>query len=133
MPGVISNLDRHEWYKHGTCYGESADLYFQEAVALLNQIDNSDDRQDSAIGILFANNLGNTLTADQIRRSFDWEFGPGAGNKVQVKCDRGGLITELWLNLRGDIDLDTPLAELLQNAPNTSKGCRAGIVDRAGF
>jgi ribonuclease T2 len=127
MPGVASNLERHEWYKHGTCYGTSAGEYFQEAVALLNQIN------QSSVETLFANNIGKTLSARQIREAFDQSFGAGSSSRVQIKCDKTGLLTELWINLQGEIELDTPISSLIEAAPSASAGCDGGIVDRAGI
>lgn len=34
MPGTASDLDRHEWIKHGTCYGKSQQEYFSDALNL---------------------------------------------------------------------------------------------------
>ena len=127
MPGVASQLQRHEWTKHGSCYGEPAEVYFKEAMALQEQVNLSPVRE------LFVANVGDTLSAAEIRASFDQTFGAGAGAKVKVSCDRNGLISELWVNLHGEIDADTPLATLLKNAPDAEIGCREGMVDRVGF
>lgn len=126
MPGVLSNLDRHEWIKHGTCYGTTPDEYFDEALMLLEQVNNSLVRD------LFADNIGNSLSATEIRAKFDAAFGAGAGNKVNVKCD-GKLISELWLNLQGEIKAQTQLADLLKNAPTAQSSCQEGKVDPVGF
>ena len=32
MPGTRSLLDRHEWIRHGTCYGSDAETYFRLAL-----------------------------------------------------------------------------------------------------
>ncbi len=42
MPGYQSNLHRHEWIKHGTCYGTDADTYYQHSIALTEKINRSD-------------------------------------------------------------------------------------------
>ena len=34
MPGVSAGLERHEWRKHGTCSGLSAEAYFASALDL---------------------------------------------------------------------------------------------------
>ena len=31
MPGYASGLHLHEWYKHGTCYRETPEEYYQES------------------------------------------------------------------------------------------------------
>jgi ribonuclease T2 len=129
MPGFASNLQRHEWIKHGTCYGTSAEIYYQHALALTKQINNSQ------VGKLFASNIGRKISAHQIRTAFEQSFGKGAGNKVTIRCDRKGNISELWINLQGKINLDTPLdslmTELISDAPRAKKGCTMGKVDAA--
>ncbi len=126
MPGIASYLDRHEWIKHGTCYGASADEYYREAIMLVDQIN------DSAVGNLFTENVGQVISSNEIRKTFDEAFGAGSGNKVNVKC-KGNLITELWINLRGEIEPDTSIGDLLHNAAPTSSTCTRGKIDPAGF
>src|SRR5262249_37741825 len=42
MPGAQSLLERHEWIKHGTCYGGIASAaYFAKALTLLEEINAS--------------------------------------------------------------------------------------------
>jgi ribonuclease T2 len=126
MPGVASYLQRHEWIKHGTCYGEPAETYFREAMALLNQINESVVREH------FAGNIGHTITAQTIRSKFDEAFGAGSGAKVKISCS-GGMITELQIRLEGDITEQTPVNNLLMNAENIGAGCSQGKVDAVGF
>ena len=133
MPGVASDLHLHEWYKHGTCYSDSPEEYFQESIELLDQVNNSVVRD------LFASNIGGFLSSSEIRDQFDEAFSDGAGDKVMVKCrrdideDRENMVTELWVNLSGEIQLDTPIENLLQTARTASAGCNLGEVDPAGF
>jgi len=126
MPGVASYLQRHEWTKHGSCYGEPADVYFREAMTLLNQVN------DSAVRELFEANIGKHITSQQVRAAFDAAFGAGSGAKVKISCS-GGMITELQIQLAGDITEQTPVNNLLKEAPNTSMGCLGGTVDAVGF
>ncbi|MBO1349857.1 MAG: hypothetical protein EBE86_021880 [Hormoscilla sp. GUM202] len=131
MPGVESFLHRHEWYKHGTCYNPQSERpeeeYFEESLALLEQINNS------SVQDLFASRIGRTVSLAQIQAAFDRDFGPGAGQKVNLKCDRQGRISELWINLAGDIKSDTPISELLATAKNARSQCRSGFIDPVGF
>jgi len=127
MPGVASHLQRHEWIKHGTCYSDSAEIYYRDSLKLINKIN------DTNISTLFANNIDKTITAEQIRNAFDEAFGEGSGEKVNVKCNRG-FIVELWVNLKGDINKDDNLSRLLQNASVVNKiSCESGMVDAVGF
>jgi ribonuclease T2 len=134
MPGFSSNLQLHEWYKHGTCYGTSPDRYFQDSMRLQDQVNGSPVRK------LFVNNIDNVITTTEIRASFDQSFGAGAGKKVAVECkrdideDRVNMVTELQINLAGKINPNTTLANLMASAKNMNKpSCPRGEVDRAGF
>ena len=126
MPAAKSGLHKHEWKKHGTCYGKNPEGYFSDSIHLINQINRS------AVRDLFAKNIGRTLTKEQVRFAFDRAFGKGSGRKVKMVCNRG-LITELWVNLKGKIDTNSDLSELLRKAPIAKGGCQKGKVDAAGF
>ncbi|WP_020396966.1 ribonuclease T2 family protein [Thiolinea disciformis] len=126
MPGYRSHLDRHEWYKHGTCYGASPETYFRDAINALKQINTS------AVGQLFSRHIGKTLTATQIRDAFDQSFGAGSGDRVNIRCD-GKRISELWINLRG-ASANGKLTDLIQQAmPVRKLDCTSGLVDPAGY
>ncbi len=129
MPGYQSNLQRHEWIVHGTCYGGSADGYFARAAGLAEAID------ASAVSKLFADNAGKNLTADAIRAVFDTAFGAGAGARVAVSCGGGRgdnrKITELVISLAGDVTGGANLGDLMRAAQSVSAGCPGGLVERA--
>lgn len=133
MPGFASDLHLHEWYKHGTCYSKSPEEYYEESIALLDQVNNSSVRE------LFASNIGNFLSSTEIRDQFDEAFNEGAGSKVQVQCktdideEEGNMVVELQINLKGDIQLDTPIATLLEAGKTVPSGCPLGEIDPAGF
>jgi len=131
MPGVASCLQNHEWYKHGICYGDPADTYFCEAIQLLYQLN------DSAVQKFFAENIGKTVSSQDILKKFDEAFGPGASTKIQVKCtghDGKSLVTELYINLKGIIEADTDLKTLLQNAAKANKiTCSTVYIDEIGI
>ena len=123
MPGVHSSLHKHEWIKHGTCYGTNAETYFKESIALTEQF------YDSEVSRFFERNVGKKVTLKQIRILFDKSFGEGSGKKVELQC-KNGLITELWLHLGiGSHNLAT----LLQNGKQIRSRCDRGRIDRAGF
>jgi ribonuclease T2 len=128
MPGTASQLERHEWIKHGTCSGLSQQAYFSEALALMRAVNGSAPRD------LFAQNVGHELTSDQIRSAFDSAFGAGAGERVRVACVKDPsngrrLISELTLGLSGPIGPDSSLASLLMASSPTGAGCPKGVVD----
>ncbi|MDJ0581927.1 hypothetical protein [Crocosphaera sp.] len=129
MPGFASGLHLHEWYKHGTCYSESPEEYYQESIALLNQVNKS------AVRDLFVENLGKELNATEISQEFQAAFGNNSGDKIAVKCrnDKDGnlnnMITELWINLKGKIEKYTSINQLLENAPDADLGSCQGEID----
>jgi ribonuclease T2 len=123
MPGVTSNLHRHEWIKHGTCYGTDAKTYFQDAIALTNTI------RQSKISDFFKRYTGKRVTLTRIRELFDENFGKGTGNRVELRCNRG-MITELWLHLgRGGQSLEA----MLKEGRKVHSRCTRGVIDAAGF
>jgi len=125
MPAVASNLQRHEWIKHGTCYGSNAEDYFSDAISLTQQINNS------IVGKLFNRGVGKRVSLKQVRAHFDKAFGKGAGNKVDMRCDHKGRVSELWINLKGDVEDDTKIADLLKNALRAGTTCQMGRIDKA--
>jgi len=123
MPGFASELHKHEWVKHGTCYGTNPQEYFEDAVSLVEQLN------DSKVGNYFSKNIGKHVTLKQVRHLLDRSFGVGAGKRVEMKCKKG-LVTELWLHLgSGSDDLGT----LLKRGKTVRSRCQKGLIDRAGY
>jgi ribonuclease T2 len=129
MPGTTDNLERHEWVLHGTCAGTSADIFFTRAIALVEEIN------ASAVRDLFAHNIEEHISRNQLRAAFDSAFGDGAGRRVRLDCetdDTRELIAELRINLKGNAMAATSLRELVHAARNASAGCNGGIIDPVG-
>lgn len=130
MPGTQSHLERHEWIKHGTCSGLTADVYFRTAVDLLTQVN------AGPVRALLDERIGRTVSLQEIRAAFDQDFGPGAGERVNMSCNRVGgrtLVGELQINLAGPLDGQTPIDPLLAAAPEAAETCREGEIDAVGF
>lgn len=130
MPGTQSQLDRHEWLKHGTCYGTDAEEYFADALAMLEAINASGVRE------LFAANAGKQITQEGVRAAFDRSFGADVGLRVRVACERDGnrrIITELTIGLTGDFDQAGDYAAATMRARPTDGGCDVGTVDPVGL
>ncbi|WP_413205481.1 ribonuclease T2 family protein [Rhodospirillum sp. A1_3_36] len=132
MPGVASQLDRHEWIKHGTCYNAKggAEEYIQDALALTDAVNGS------LVGTFLSESLGRSVSTDAIRKRFDQAFGPDTGARVQVTCLRDGdrtLIREIKLSLRGLITPGADLGDLLRSARPQKSTCKAGILDPTGL
>lgn len=130
MPGTASFLHRHEWTKHGTCYGEAPDAYFRDSLALMRALNASPVRD------LFADAIGRDLRTAAIRAAFDGAFGAGAGRRVSVSCKTDGgrrLIVELRLALSGRPGEAAGLGDLIAAASETGRGCGGGLVDPVGL
>ena len=110
MPGVASYLHRHEWIKHGVCYGGDPEEYFGESIMLTRQVN------ASPVRALLAANIGGWVTVGDIKAQFDAAFGDGAGDRVEVRCD-GEMVSEIWINLKGEIDDGATISGLMRNAP----------------
>ena len=129
MPGTRSQLERHEWIKHGTCFGTDAETYYAASLALLDALNRS------AVRDLFAARIGREVTSEAVRDAFDAAFGAGAGDSVKLACAEDGarrIVTEITLGLYGVVDATPDLGALLRTANPTSPGCRRGIVDPVG-
>lgn len=130
MPGARSQLDRHEWIKHGTCFSAEPGPYFATSILLLSALNASPVRE------LFADNIGRSLSRDEIRGAFDAAFGPGAGQRVRIACEDDGrrrIITELTIGLHGTPGGTPNLGRLMLAANPTDSGCLGGIVDPVGL
>jgi len=123
MPGYHSNLHKHEWIKHGTCYGTSANDYYAAAISLLKQVNESKVQQ------YFKQNVGRIVTLKEVRKLFDKAFGSGTGKHVTMNC-KGGLVTELWLHTGNGSD---DLGALLKGGETPRSRCQKGRVDAVGF
>ena len=133
MPGTRSSLHKHEWIKHGTCYGDGdIDTYYAHSVKLMDWIN------ASSLTYLFDANLGRRVTGKDIRDAFERDFGRGTGDRLRISCKRDNdsdrqMIVEITLGLAGDIDAATSLAPLVEASPETDPGCPGGIIDPPGF
>ena len=128
MPGLQSGLERHEWTVHGTCFGGSADAYFNRAAALVEQVN------ASAVRGAFVQHIGGVMSADEIRAAFDQAFGPGAGARVLVSCpgrDPQRRVSEIVISLAGDVAGTAPLADLIAAAGPVGPGCPSGVIEAA--
>lgn len=130
MPGVASGYDRHQWVKYGSCSGMVADEYYGRALKMLAVLNGSEVRK------LFEDNLGGTIREQEVKAAFDTAFGPGAGNRVKMRCSKDRdrrVITGLTIGL-GEVEgEDDDLATLIAAAKETKFGCAEGVVDEAGL
>ncbi|SJZ64411.1 ribonuclease T2 family protein [Consotaella salsifontis] len=130
MPGTRSYLHRHEWARHGSCYGTDADRYFSDSMKLLGALNGS------ALRPLFVERAGKTLTLRDVRAAADRSFGEGVGWRVSLHCERDGrrrIITEMTIALAGKITPSANFSDLMAAAPPVRSDCNSGIVDPPGL
>ena len=123
MPGYSSNLHKHEWVKHGTCYGTDANSYYYNAMALLTQVN------ESTLQKYFKLNIGKQVRLKEIRQVIDKTFGKGTGEHVTMNCNKG-LITELWFHIGND---GSNLKTLLLKGKTPKSRCHKGRIDPVGY
>ncbi|SFV64665.1 Ribonuclease I precursor [hydrothermal vent metagenome] len=123
MAGYGSNLHRHEWIKHGTCTNLTPNSYYKKAISLTKQIN------DSKVGQFFTQNIGKSVTLEQIRFKMNASFGAGSGKKVEIRCQKG-MITELWIHLGSGKD---NIKDLLKDGKDIYSRCKNGKIDKVGF
>ena len=99
MPGVASGLERHEWWKHGTCSGLPANDYFESAVLLTRQV------QRSTLAQLIQRSAGKSVERKALLAAFAQEFGTDAGRALTLDCgktEHGMALLELRIRLKRD-------------------------------
>ena len=109
MPGTASCLQNHEWYKHGTCAGMSAEAYF----ALSNHLTDLFSR--TAFDDYVADHVGSTVGRNELLDVFADEFSAEARDYLSLRCDKVegvSLLTEIQVALRADIPPDAGFGDL---------------------
>lgn len=130
MPGLQSNLDRHEWIKHGTCFGTGPESYFRTAIALMGQLNTS------KLQALVAKNIGQTVTAQALQDAFEETFGKGSADALSIECSKDGprtLISGISVHLKGSLSESTPLKSVLDTSAGGKAECQSGVVDSVGL
>ncbi|MFL5345675.1 MAG: ribonuclease T2 family protein [Hyalangium sp.] len=129
MPGTASCLERHEWWKHGTCQTDwDASQYFEVAMDLVRQFN------DSGMRKYMADNMGKTVRRDDFLKQVDSALGAGSSDRLQLLC-AGGKLTDVYLSLPAHILPGSKLSELIMTSqPDSHSNCPANLViDAVGF
>ena len=124
-----SCLQRHEWFKHGTCQTHwSIDQYFEQAIDLTRQFN------ESGVGYFMARNLGKEVTEDAFFEKVDCALGEGAHERLQLNCQNGNLV-DVYINLPTSIGQNQALGELVSQAkPNAKSSCGGRFrIDPIGY
>ena len=132
MPGTASNLQRHEFTKHGTCFPGNADTYFRVSLGLLEQINGSKLRD------FMGDRIGKTVSSGDMKQEFEKTFGVGAGAALGIRCigdvdSRRTLINEIQINLKGPLTPATEVRDALDTSVPAHTDCSQGVVDPVGL
>jgi ribonuclease T2 len=126
MPNVKYNghLEKHEWWKHGTCSPFNADKYYQISINLNHQINNS-----KFVKQYITNNIGNMLNINDLNEAFDDAFGKNASKSLGLVC-KEGYLEEIRIHLptnveEGLLDISKIIGEIAN--PNESS-CGSGAI-----
>lgn len=88
MPGAASCLDKHEWYKHGTCADQSTyastdpDTYWATADWLVSRLG------QTRFNAYVAGNAGKYVSRSQLLSAFQSSFGSGTSAAVSLQCTK---------------------------------------------
>lgn len=129
MPGTQSNLQRHEWIKHGTCFGTGPEAYFRTAESLLGQLNNSELQR------LVGSRVGKEVASADLQAAFEKTFGPGSAGALAIECSKDGgrtLISGVSVNLKGVLDQATKLQSVLDTSQHPKPKCVKGVIDPVG-
>ena len=129
-----SCLERHEWHKHGTCQDLDSSKYFNRAIKLLKNFNQS---KTAALVRKYVNK--SNLKKSDLLKSLDESFGKGASKQFILIC-KGPLLTEIQINLTSSaVDPKTSeskitIKDLLNKSSNGYiRGCKEEIaIDKIG-
>lgn len=120
MPSVSAGtcLERYEWYKHGLCQTNwDAEEYYAIAVKLTNEF-------NRVAGPIMARNVGGSVKEKDFYKEIDAAFGPDAHKRLQLKCQKGGDLVDVYIKLPRQITKSSTLADLIQKAkPEFRSNC----------
>lgn len=113
MPSVIAGscLQRHQWWKHGTCSGWNADTYFKIAIRLVEEFN------DAGMATFLATNVGKNVQKRTFLNKIDQNFGAKAHQLIKLSCRKSNgnvNLTEVQITLPRKIGQDDSLASLIK-------------------
>jgi ribonuclease T2 len=93
MPGTVAGLDRHEWWKHGTCSQLEPDEYFATAIALLRLVERG------SLARLIVGHAGATVQRKEVLEAFERDFGPKSARALLLDC-KDDALQEIRIRLK---------------------------------
>lgn len=131
MPAAAAGscLQRHEWFKHGTCQTKmDADQYWDLAIDLVGQFNTK------GMSAFMQENIGRTVAAADFYRVVDTSLGQDAHKRMKLGCRSGNLV-DIYMQLPKEVTGGRTLGQLLAEAPTGfSSSCGESFkVDAVGY
>ena len=105
-----SCLQRHEWFKHGSCQTQwDVNGYYEQSIRLTEAFN------QSGMAAWMRQNVGEKVETAAFLQQVDKAFGVGAAQRLQLKCSKGNL-TDVYINLPRRLPRGQSLAELIHIA-----------------
>jgi ribonuclease T2 len=131
MPSALvgSCLQRHEWFKHGTCQTKwSIDKYYETAIDFTHQFN------ESGIAYFITRNIGKNVSEEEFISKVECALGTGTHNRIELKCSNGNLV-DVYITLPEDITYGESLGELMGHGESQYKSNCGGSfhIEPIGF
>ena len=132
MPSAAhgSCLQRHEWYKHGTCQETwSAETYYDTAIRLVQEFNGK------GMSSFMEAEVGNSVRVDEFFEAVDQVLGEDAHRRMKLLCDDKRNLVDIYINLPAVIPNNASVSELIQHAPEAfGNNCGDSfVVDEIGY
>lgn len=103
-------LERHEWYKHGSCQLLSTNQYYSLALRLAREA------SVSPLGQFLQQHSGKTVSRTDLLTAVKRTFGQNHAGKIYFGC-RDGMLVDVYINLPAVIPFGERLTSLVRKAP----------------
>lgn len=109
MPGYASQLDRHEWVRHGSCSLLDMNEYFSLAVDLTAQVAATRFNQ------FIAAHIGQHFNVEDFYAAVEQDFGPASRRYVRLGCNKDvpSNLIQVTVSLRKEIAKGTSIKNAL--------------------
>ncbi|GAB2179424.1 ribonuclease T2 family protein [Dongia sp. agr-C8] len=126
MPGIVVGLDRHEWWKHGTCSGLAPEDYFATAIVLLREVERG------GLARLLGAQAGRIVARKELLEAFEIDFGRGSARALMLDCAKSegaSALQEIRIRLkRSEVTAGLTAASLAIPAIPARGDCAADVL-----
>lgn len=118
-----SCLERHEWNKHGSCQVLSTDDYFDLAMRLTTEVN------QSILGQYLTDHRGKTIELSELQDKVVETFGNHNTGKFYFGC-KNKILVDFYIQLPALIPFNAPLQALIDEAPDnhTRDACPKQVI-----